>query len=390
MKLTDDRLTLTPFADVTRVGGMMELGARTARVRARAIETMDSVGAAAFQSWPGASSGAWAGLRPMTPDGLPLVGRVEGFDNLYVAGGHGMLGVTLCLRTGTAIRAALAGDVDLGLGPFSPARFRGRVGRRRGRDAMGLVELGDLTWPEAQSLGRRGAIGAIAVGSVEQHGPHLPIAFDSIAALALVRATAARIQEPVVVPPLFMAGLSDHHLAFPGTISLLPETFGGVLTAYVEGLERLEIARIAIVSAHGGNFAFIGEFGRAYSAANAPTKVVGFDAFDAFVGAMFEGGATAGLHAPVTDVHAGLLETSVALHLIGQDRVRDFEHVAGYVADEPGWRERIYSNGLQALTETGVLGLPAGATAAAGEAITERLVALLAEWLATELGVTVA
>ncbi len=41
----------------------------------------------------------WAGLRPLMPDGLPLIGAVPGYDGLYVATGHGMLGVTLALAT---------------------------------------------------------------------------------------------------------------------------------------------------------------------------------------------------------------------------------------------------------------------------------------------------
>src|SRR5687768_5641715 len=99
---------------------------------------------------------------------------------------------------------------------------------------MTFVRMGELTWPKALDVAREQAVGLIPVGSLEQHGPHLPIAFDSICAEALAAAVAERIMEPVVVPPLFMAGLSDHHLAFPGTVSLSPEAFGAVLTAYVE------------------------------------------------------------------------------------------------------------------------------------------------------------
>ncbi|MGH7487009.1 MAG: NAD(P)/FAD-dependent oxidoreductase, partial [bacterium] len=67
---------------------------------------------------------AWAGLRPMTPDGLPVIGRVEGLDNLYVAGGHGMLGVTLSLTTGNAIAQSMQGEsTTVDLRPFDPCRF---------------------------------------------------------------------------------------------------------------------------------------------------------------------------------------------------------------------------------------------------------------------------
>jgi D-amino-acid dehydrogenase len=127
----DGRLALTPFREFTRVVGMMELGMRAATVRAGAIETMNHVGAATFRHWPRREAGdAWAGLRPMTPDGLPVIGAVEGIDNLYVAGGHGMLGVTLCLRTGTAIAACIRGEpTDPILEPFRPCRFARKVPR---------------------------------------------------------------------------------------------------------------------------------------------------------------------------------------------------------------------------------------------------------------------
>jgi D-amino-acid dehydrogenase len=124
--LYEDRVALTPFDEVTRVAGMMELGARTTAVRPRAIETMDRVGRASFETWPAAGApNGWAGLRPMTPDGLPVIGGVDGIENLFVAGGHGMLGVTLSLRTGEAIANFVSGSdgADPTLRPFSPTRF---------------------------------------------------------------------------------------------------------------------------------------------------------------------------------------------------------------------------------------------------------------------------
>lgn len=127
--LYDGRLALTPFREITRIVGMMELGARSATVRPRAIETMNRAGAASFRTWPTkAARDAWAGLRPMTPDGLPVIGAVEGTENLYVAGGHGMLGVTLSLRTGEAIAQCVRHSkrLDPVLRPFSPSRFTSR------------------------------------------------------------------------------------------------------------------------------------------------------------------------------------------------------------------------------------------------------------------------
>ena len=69
----------------------------------------------------------WAGLRPMTADGLPIVGRLRPDGNVLVASGHGMLGLTLAPSTAKTVRE-LARDVVLGrrspLTPYGPERFR--------------------------------------------------------------------------------------------------------------------------------------------------------------------------------------------------------------------------------------------------------------------------
>jgi creatinine amidohydrolase len=252
---------------------------------------------------------------------------------------------------------------------------------------MTYVSMRTLTWPQAKELAGQDAIGLIPTGSLEQHGPHLPLATDSIFATALAEAAAERIVEPVVVPPLFLAGLSDHHLAFPGTVSLSRETFGAVLTAYLDGFGRIGITRAGIISGHGGNFTFIGELGRSYTAEHPGTTVVGYDGLQPFIEAMFEAGASKGIVAPETDVHAGALETSMALALF-EEAVGDFEDAPGYTAAEEGWRERLWAEGIHSLTPSGVLGLPRGATAEAGAVIMDRLAGVIAGWLADELGVT--
>lgn len=124
--LYDDRVALTPFRESTRVVGLMELGATTRAVRRGALETIHRAGEASFRAWArAAAAGAWSGLRPMTPDGLPLIGKAPGVDNLYLAGGHGMLGVTLSLRTGEAIAELVCAETphDPALVPFAPDRF---------------------------------------------------------------------------------------------------------------------------------------------------------------------------------------------------------------------------------------------------------------------------
>jgi glycine oxidase len=68
---------------------------------------------------------AWAGLRPGSPDGLPVIGRVPGKDNAYVATGHFRNGILLAPITGALVAdLALDGRVDERLVPFGPGRFR--------------------------------------------------------------------------------------------------------------------------------------------------------------------------------------------------------------------------------------------------------------------------
>ena len=77
--------------------------------------------------WPwDAPPAAWAGLRPLAPDGLPIIGAVPGRDGLFVATGHGMLGITLAPATAELLVPDVLGErPGLREGPFSPARFGG-------------------------------------------------------------------------------------------------------------------------------------------------------------------------------------------------------------------------------------------------------------------------
>jgi D-amino-acid dehydrogenase len=72
-----------------------------------------------------------AGMRPMSPDGLPLIGRLGDLTNTYVSTGHGMLGVTLAPGSAAALtRLIREGTLPDTLKPFSPKRFRARPALR--------------------------------------------------------------------------------------------------------------------------------------------------------------------------------------------------------------------------------------------------------------------
>jgi D-amino-acid dehydrogenase len=69
----------------------------------------------------------WAGLRPCTPDGLPVIGRPQGVPGLVIATGHAMKGIALAPATAAAVAALVAGEQPPhDVSAFSPDRFRRR------------------------------------------------------------------------------------------------------------------------------------------------------------------------------------------------------------------------------------------------------------------------
>lgn len=67
----------------------------------------------------------WTGMRPMTPDGLPMLGRAPHLSNAYIAAGHAMEGITMSLSTGKVMGDMINGDTPaLDLTPFAPSRFK--------------------------------------------------------------------------------------------------------------------------------------------------------------------------------------------------------------------------------------------------------------------------
>ena len=125
--LSEPKLGISPFAGGVRLAGVFELPARSTAVSPARITRLISDAAPYLRSWRAGTDDptpvGWAGLRPATPDGLPLLGLIDGLPGLYVASGHGMLGITLAPATGTAIAEMLAsGRTPPELEPFRPLR----------------------------------------------------------------------------------------------------------------------------------------------------------------------------------------------------------------------------------------------------------------------------
>ncbi|NEM07071.1 FAD-dependent oxidoreductase [Geodermatophilus normandii] len=135
----DAHVAVTPLNGRLRLAGTMEFAGLDTGVNARRMAAVTRAANRGFRDWDEDAPHAepWAGLRPMTADGLPIVGRLRPDSNVVVASGHGMLGLTLAPSTAKTVRD-LARDVESGrpspLTPYGPERFL-RSSRRRARRA---------------------------------------------------------------------------------------------------------------------------------------------------------------------------------------------------------------------------------------------------------------
>jgi D-amino-acid dehydrogenase len=125
--LAEVKVGVTPFDGGLRIAGTMELSGINERLDRRRVEAIRRNAETYLPGISQAGAGEeWVGMRPLTPDGLPLIGRVPGADNIFMATGHAMLGMTLAPATAAVIgELIIEGESALDITPFNPARFAG-------------------------------------------------------------------------------------------------------------------------------------------------------------------------------------------------------------------------------------------------------------------------
>jgi glycine/D-amino acid oxidase-like deaminating enzyme len=129
--LADRHVAVSPLPGATRIAGTMEFSGNNLRLDWRRVEAIARASRHYLGDWFGSPDqlvglirDPWVGGRPMLPDGLPLIGRVPGVDNVYVATGHGMLGVTLAPGTAAAlVEQMTTGAQPPVLAPFGHRRL---------------------------------------------------------------------------------------------------------------------------------------------------------------------------------------------------------------------------------------------------------------------------
>jgi D-amino-acid dehydrogenase len=133
--MEEARVTATPLDGRLRVSGTLELSGLDLTVDPVRIATMDRAARRTLRIAPHVQTlQVWRGLRPCTPDGLPVIGRSESLDNLYLATGHAMLGITLAPVTGEIVASLVTGETPrYEIDSLSPTRFRRLWDLVRGR-----------------------------------------------------------------------------------------------------------------------------------------------------------------------------------------------------------------------------------------------------------------
>jgi len=115
----------TPMGGFLRLAGTLELSGRNHRMVGPRLRNLNESAAGYLEGMEGAESrDDWVGLRPVTPDGMPVVGRAPGLEGLYVANGHAMLGLTLGPVTGKLLSDLILGrELSRDITPLRPDRF---------------------------------------------------------------------------------------------------------------------------------------------------------------------------------------------------------------------------------------------------------------------------
>jgi creatinine amidohydrolase len=252
---------------------------------------------------------------------------------------------------------------------------------------MAEVEWSRLKAEELRRLAADDAVVIVPVASQEQHGPHLPVQIDTLLCTAVAHRAARRAAErrPVVVLPPVWTGLSEHHMAFGGTITLDFATFHALLRGICLSLKRHGFRRILLLNGHGGNVAALKvvveeltrELGLGVS-----TVTYWHHAADAFRGI---------LERQDNVRHACEAETSMAMALIPDlvdtarlEEARGPEASIRELEGEGFYRARSFAE----RTHNGVIGDPTAASAEKGERLLEAAAeALAAELLKPEFGV---
>ena len=247
----------------------------------------------------------------------------------------------------------------------------------------------DLTWPEMNDAVEAGLIPVLPVGTMEQHGPHLPVKRDRWTATAVAKTAAEQHLDRLLLMPAVAYGYTTHVMDFPGSVTIHHETFIRYIVDILKSLAYHGFSRIIVINGHGSN---IPPLDLACRRANLETDanvalaswwdltVVDPEFMKTWRESEIPGGCA----------HSGEAETSLALHLdkslIQMDKVLN-EQVKFHEHNSPYQWVDLWSSGPVSVTswtseytDSGICGEAVLATPEKGKILFDEAVKNLIEW----------
>lgn len=222
----------------------------------------------------------------------------------------------------------------------------------------------DLTGPESARLSPD-SVAVLPLGSIEQHGPHLPLSTDLTVATATAQAAAAKAEGDMQLLPPLAYTKSDEHAWSSGTLWLSWDTLMRVLVDIGRSLSASPVRRLVFFNGHGGNSGLL------QVASRELRRQFGFRTFLMHPGAPADQGGVSPAGELGMGVHGGLNETSVMLHLRPDlvhldlavrsvpEKLAEYEHIGFGKKVSFGWLSDDFGT-------NGTIGDPTGATSERG------------------------
>ena len=240
-----------------------------------------------------------------------------------------------------------------------------------------------MTSPEIKSAIDSGFDTVVfAVGSNEQHGPVLAVSTDAVLGDELAYLVAKRLGNALKGPTVNV-GCSEHHMRFPGTITLGKKTLQTVIRDYCDSLARHGFRRIVVIPSHGGNFEPLAEIEEDLQKAHPGVKIVAYTDLQRFVEILQGTSGRLGVSNEASGAHAGESEVSMMMwvceDLVRADKIPDASGYLGEFGKEEA--EKIFEDGIGALSPIGVLGSPEKASKEHGRIYFEDLADAMVEYI---------
>ncbi|MHA1481180.1 MAG: creatininase family protein, partial [Candidatus Thorarchaeota archaeon] len=171
-------------------------------------------------------------------------------------------------------------------------------------------ELENMTSPEiARAISQGTDTIVFGIGSIEQHGPCLPVLTDTAIGDKLTFLVARELGNALKGPTIVM-GCSDPHMSFAGTISLRKETLQNIIKDYCTSLAKHGFRRIIILPTHGGNFGPLAEIEDDLQKIHPDVDIIAYTDLHGYLAILQKVGDRLGISKEATGAHAGEFEVS--------------------------------------------------------------------------------